>query len=94
MYSTFSAIFLNLLTTASRPLATLVAGSLLAGDYAGDGGVWGLLLAIWGDAGRGQLGAWILFLAPYLVVQLMRLSWALLRRSEAVTDITKNEKYQ
>ena len=30
MYSTFSAIFLNLLSTASRPLATLVAGCLLA----------------------------------------------------------------
>ena len=76
------------------PLGVYWAGSLLAGDYAGEGGVWGLLLAIWGDAGRGQLSAWVLFLAPYLVVQLVRLSWVLLRRPQAVTNFTKNEKYQ
>ena len=76
------------------PLVVYWAGDMVAGEYAGEEGLWGLLLGLWRDAGRGRITAWTLFLAPYLVVQLVRLSRALLRRPSAVTDFTNSEKDQ
>ena len=73
------------------PLVLYWAGGAVAGEYAGERGVWDLLLHVWGDAGRGRISAWILFLTPYLAVQLLRLSIALLRRPAVVTDLTDIE---
>ncbi len=69
-------------------------GGLLAGDYAGERGLWGLVLTLWGDAARGRLAAWVVLLAPYLVIQLLRLALALARSPRDVTGLTNSEKYQ
>ena len=76
------------------PVAVYWVGGLLAGEYAGEGGIRQLFLSIWSDAGRGRLSAWVLFLAPYLAVQLIRLAWVLLRPPQAVTDVTNIENNQ
>jgi hypothetical protein len=70
------------------PAAVYWVGSAVVGDYAGDGGAGALISKIWADAGRGRLTAWVLFLAPYLIVQLLRLSWAVMRSRRAVTELT------
>lgn len=76
------------------PLTVFWAGTAVAGDYAGEGGLWGLLVSLWRDAGRGQIAAWTLLLTPYLVVQLLRLAGALLRQPRAVNHFTDSEKDQ
>ena len=70
------------------PAAVFWLGSALAGDYAGDGGAWGLIGKILADAMRGSLTAWSLVLTPYLVVQFLRLSRACFRPRKTVTGFT------
>ena len=76
------------------PAAIYWIGEAVVGDYAGEEGLWGLVRSIWADAGKGRPAAWGLFLAPYLVVQLVRLSLVCLRPPPAVTQVTNNETYQ
>ena len=44
-------------------------------------GMAGLIGAVWDDLGRGSIAAWILVLSPYVVIQLFRIAFRLLRRS-------------
>jgi hypothetical protein len=76
------------------PAAIYWFGEAVVGDYAGEEGMWGLVRSIWADAGNGRPAAWGLLLAPYLVVQLVRLSVVCLRPPPAVTEVTNNETYQ
>ncbi len=63
------------------PIAVYWVGQLVIGAYESDGGVVGLIGAIWDDLGRGSPAAWILVLSPYVVIQLFRVAFKLLRRS-------------
>lgn len=63
------------------PIAVYWVGQLVIGPYENDGGVVGLIGAIWDDLGRGSPAAWILVLSPYVVIQLFRVSFKLMRRS-------------
>jgi hypothetical protein len=58
------------------PLATYWVGRELVGTYSTDTSTGALTLAesIWVDLLRFKLGAWVLVLAPYGVVQLLRLA--------------------
>jgi hypothetical protein len=68
------------------PLAVYWVGQFVVGEYESDGGVGGLLGALWDDLGQGSIPAWILVASPYVVIQLFRLARALLRRP--VKDVT------
>ncbi|HEX6994110.1 MAG TPA: hypothetical protein VF339_08175 [Gammaproteobacteria bacterium] len=63
------------------PIAVYWVGQLVIGGYESEGGVAGLIGAIWDDLGRGSPAAWILVLSPYVVIQLFRVAFKLLRRS-------------
>jgi len=63
------------------PMAVYWVGQVVIGGYESEGGMGGLLGAIWDDLGRGSLAAWILVLSPYVVIQLFRIAFKLLRRS-------------
>ena len=69
------------------PLGIYFLGSQVAGEYAGEG-IWGLFTHIVTDLGGRNLFAWVLVLAPYLAMQLFRLSVAVLRHRETVKDVT------
>ncbi|HEY8521690.1 MAG TPA: hypothetical protein VIN61_16590 [Gammaproteobacteria bacterium] len=56
------------------PFAIYVVGVQVVGPYAEGEGVLDLAADVWTALGRGQLAAWLLVLAPYLVVQLARLT--------------------
>lgn len=60
------------------PVAIYFVGQQIIGDYEGDG-VIGLVLALWSALVRADAVAWILVLSPYLVVQLLRLTWKVWR---------------
>jgi len=49
------------------PIAVFLGGQLLAGPYAGEGGIFGMMWNIYRDALSGHLSAWILLLAPVLL---------------------------
>jgi hypothetical protein len=55
------------------PICIYVVGVNIIGEYSPEAGMAGLLLAIWGDLARARIGAWILVLSPWLVIQLIRL---------------------
>lgn len=63
------------------PVAVYWVGQFVVGEYENDGGILGLLGAIWSDLGRGRIPAWILVLSPYVVIQLLRLAKAVMRRA-------------
>ncbi len=50
------------------PVCAYIGGSLVVGDYEGASGLLGYLVAIFRDALRGRWLAWLLILAPVLVV--------------------------
>jgi hypothetical protein len=56
------------------PVCIYVVGINLIGEYSPEAGISGLLMAIWGDLARLRIGAWILVLSPWLVIQLLRLA--------------------
>lgn len=62
------------------PMAVYWVGQFVVGEYESDGGVAGLLGALWTDLGQGSIPAWILVSSPYVVIQLFRLARKLLRR--------------
>jgi hypothetical protein len=67
------------------PLAIFWVGQFVVGEFEGGGAV-ELLGGIWMELGRGSIAAWALVLSPYLVIQLMRLARAAVRRP--VNDVT------
>lgn len=62
------------------PVAVYWVGQIVIGGYESDAGIAGLIGAVWDDLGRGSLAAWILVLSPYVVIQLFRIAFRLLRR--------------
>ena len=62
------------------PVAIYFVGQQIIGEYEG-GGVVGLVLELWSALVRADAVAWILVLSPYLVVQLLRLTWRIWRRA-------------
>jgi hypothetical protein len=63
------------------PVAVYWVGQVVIGGYESDAGMAGLIGAVWDDLGRGSIAAWILVLSPYVVIQLFRVAFGLLRRS-------------
>jgi hypothetical protein len=64
---------------ALLPVAIFWVGQFVVGPYSNDFGLVGLVDSVWSGLGRGDIGAWLLVLSPYLVVQLARLALALWR---------------
>lgn len=62
------------------PVAIYFVGQQIIGEYEGNGAV-GLVLALWSALVRADGVAWILVLSPYLVIQLLRLTWKIWRRA-------------
>ncbi len=60
------------------PVAIYFVGQQIIGEYEG-GGVIGLVLALWSALVRADAVAWVLVLSPWLVVQLLRLTWKMWR---------------
>jgi len=63
-----------LLSFVLVPVTAYIGGSVVVGDYEGQSGLLGYLVAIFGDALRGRWLAWLLILAPVLLVTI----WALI----------------
>jgi len=63
------------------PIGVYWVGQIVIGGYESDAGMMGLLGSIWDDLGRGSPAAWILVLSPYVVIQLFRIAFKLLRSS-------------
>lgn len=61
------------------PAAVYWVGQFVVGGYESDDGLAGLIGAIWSGLAAGSLAAWVLVLSPYVVVQLLRVSFRLLR---------------
>jgi hypothetical protein len=63
------------------PLAIYWVGRELIGTYSTDGsaGAFTLAESVWADLLRFRLAAWVLVLAPYALVQLLRLTLRLWR---------------
>lgn len=65
------------------PVAVYWVGQFVIGGYESDAGMAGLIGAVWDGLGSGSLPAWFLVVSPYLVIQLLRLAVAVLRRRES-----------
>jgi hypothetical protein len=76
------------------PIAVYWVGEKVIGEYASDEGLWGLLTAVWSGVAHGAPMAWILVLSPYVVVQLLRLAWALRKPPSIVNDVTVSHSDQ
>ena len=70
----------TLLSVLTVPIVVFVGGRLLAGPYEGKFGLLGLMGNIYGDALLGRGGAWLVLLAPLLLVGLWWGSFALCRK--------------
>jgi hypothetical protein len=62
------------------PFAIYWVGQRVVGEYAPDAGVFDLAEQLWWELLQLELPAWTLVLAPYLIVQLVRLARAIWRR--------------
>lgn len=69
------------------PFAIYLVGRELIGEYS-DAGVMGLAERLWGDLLALQLGAWVLALSPYVLVQLARFAHRLWRPRKLVISVT------
>jgi len=72
-------MLLTLLSILTVPIVVFLGGRLLAGPYEGKFGLLGLMGNIYGDALLGQGGAWLVLLAPLLLLGLWWGSFALCR---------------
>jgi hypothetical protein len=71
------------------PIAVYWVGQHVVGDYAAEGGLWGLVGEIWAGLGQANFLAWALVLSPYVVIQLARGAWLLARHGgPGVTSVT------
>lgn len=73
------ALFLSFLIV---PVCAFVGGTIVVGDYEGPTGLLGYLTAIYGDALQGRWLAWILILAPVLIVGFWAIIVKLTRRPQ------------
>ena len=69
------------------PFAIYLVGRQLIGEYSA-AGVMGLAERLWGDLLAFELGAWVLALCPYVLVQLARFVYRLWRPREPVIPVT------
>lgn len=67
------------------PASIYVVGQRVVGNYDG-GGMMELAIEIWRGLLDGRWYAWTLVLSPYVVVQLLRLSWRVLRRGRGAAS--------
>ena len=70
-----------LLSFVIVPICAFIGGTLVVGDYEGESGLLGYLIAIFSDASRGRWLAWIMILAPVLIVGTWYLVVLALRRT-------------
>lgn len=66
------------------PISIYWVGQIVIGGYESDAGMTGLIEAVWDGLGSGSLPAWFLVLSPYIIIQLLRLALAVVRRRESV----------
>ena len=72
------------------PPAVYLVGQEVVGNYESEAGLIGLLGQIWSDFVSLRLGAWLLVLSPYAIVQLLRLALLAKRRRHDVTEVTNS----
>jgi len=72
------------------PLCIYIVGVNIIGEYSPEAGMSGLLLAIWGDLARARIGAWILVLSPWMVIQLIRLCVRLWRGGQRTINAAQS----
>lgn len=65
------------------PVCAFIGGSIVVGAYEGNSGLFGYMTAIYGDALRGRWPAWIMILAPVLIVATWYLVVRMLRATPA-----------
>jgi hypothetical protein len=70
------------------PFVVYLVGIEIVGPYEGEGGAFGLLASILTAVARGNWAAWMLTLSPYLMFQLTRVAFRILRRPRPVTPVT------
>jgi len=75
-----------LLSFAIVPVCAFVGGSIVVGDYEGASGLLGYLTAIYGDALKGRWLAWLLILAPVLIIGCWTVILKLLRRPKPAIE--------
>ncbi len=63
-----TAMLALLLSFVLVPVCAFIGGSLVVGEYEGASGLLGYLVTIFRDALRGRWLAWLLILAPVLIV--------------------------
>jgi len=81
-------VLYTLLSLLGVPTLVYVFGRLLAGPYEGKFGLLGLMGNIYGAALLGSVGAWLVLLAPLLLVGIWWGSFALCRRLGDTADAT------
>jgi len=75
-----------LLSFVLVPVVAYIGGSLVVGDYEGQTGLLGYLVAIFGAALRGRWLAWTLILAPVMIVTIWTLVVWAVRRGHRLTS--------
>ena len=80
-----------LLSMVLAPVMVFLSGFLMVGDYAGDNGFLGFTKTIYGAALTGKLSAWMVLLAPLLVLLTwvaVKWLWNAVPRSDSTTATT------
>ena len=73
-------ILFTLLSILTLPILIFLVGRLLAGPYEGKVGLLGLMGNIYLDAILGKPGAWLILLAPLILIAIWWGSFALCRK--------------
>jgi hypothetical protein len=76
----------TLLSIVAVPVLVFSLGRVLAGPYEGKFGLLGLMGNIYGDALMGKPGAWLVLLAPLILVAIWWGSFTLSRRLGSQPD--------
>jgi hypothetical protein len=77
------------------PIAVYWVGQHVVGEYAAEGGLWGLVGEIWSGLAQANFLAWALVLSPYVVIQLLRGAWLLARHdAREVTGVTVSKSHR
>ena len=88
---TIAAVLL-LIGLVPVPIAVYFVGQAVVGPYEGAAGLFGIMGQIVADLTGFRLGAWILVLSPYLIIQLLRVAiHAQRNRRSDVTRVTDFE---
>mgnify|MGYP001812425300 CR=1 FL=1 len=68
------------------PFCIYIVGQNVFGAYSAESGAFGLVTTIWRDLAAFSLGAWILVLSPWAVIQLLRYAVRLWRRPKQAPE--------